>query len=538
MTFDNSSMGVQTRHPEYNRRLPQWDLMYDLIDGEDTIKEKGERYLPAPSVAHKKFDDYERKAYEAFKERAPFTNFTAQIKDCLHGMLEYREAKIDIPASVREKGILSNIDLQGNTADQFFSDITDDVLVTGFGGILADLPHADSNISLLQAEQSKVRPYLVYYKARSIINWKYRLIGNVKQFSLVVLEEEVDSAEDEFSHKTVKQYRVLKLNERNECVVEIHKMSKGKDGKEIAVIESSNFITLNGKKINFIPFVMLPFSNPVKPILYDIAKLNIHHYQVGADYQNGAHLTSRPTGWFTGHEPEVDPETDEPIPVCVGTDVFWQIPEADAKVGVCTFSGEGIEHLEKSLDRYESQIITLGSHIISAEKKTAENKDTIALHRQGEDAKLATYGRYLSYRYTNALKIICEWCGCSEQEIADVKVTLNTDFSQMAFDANAVNSIANIFSQGKLPLRCLYYLLQSSGYLEPNMAYEDFIYLLDLEAAQLAPTEVDEAYKIYKQKGIKKDLGKVDWYSPDNYYTDKSKTDELAVNETVEEDKE
>ena len=119
------------------------------------------------------------------------------------------------------------------------------------------------------------------------------------------------------------------------------------------------------------------------------------------------------------------------------------------------------------------------------------------------------------------MKIFFSLCGVTDEENRDTKVELSTDFSQIAFDANAVNSIANIFSQGKLPLRCLYYLLKSGGYLEPDMTYEDFVYLLDLEAAELAPMEVDEAYKLYKRNGNKRDLPKKDWFSPNKLYDDK-----------------
>lgn len=531
--------GVRTHHPDYDKRFPQWKKMRDIIEGEDAIKTEGETYLPRPSHARMKYhswDDYENAVYEAFKERTPFSNYTAQIKDCLHGMLEFRPAKIELPKSFKNKKWLDNIDLQGNSALQFFSDIDDDILVTGRGGILIDIPNADPNISEGQAEKDGIRPYMTFYKAESIINWRYALVKGVKKLVLVVLEEAVDNPDDEFSHKKKLQYRVLHLVNGiyHQTIWEVTE----KDGKQsVTIVGNPKPVTIKGKTFDYIPFVMLPYSEPVKPILYDIANLNIHHYQVSADYQNGAHLTSRPTGYFTGHEPEVDEETDEPIPVEVGTDVFWQLPESEARVGVCTFSGEGIEHLEHSLDRIEGQIITLASHVISAEKKTAENKDTIALHRQGEDAKLASYGRYNSYRFTEALKIWCEFCQCKEEELSDCLVELSTDFSQIAFDANAVNSIANIFSQGKLPLRCLYYLLKTGGYLEPDMTYEDFVYLLDLEAASLAPTEVEEAYRLYKRNGKKKDLPKTDYYSPDSVY-DINKVDlntEQALNKTLKE---
>lgn len=539
MTFNSTYKGVRTHHPDYDKRYPQWKKMRDIMEGEDKIKEGGMDYLPQPCHAKRKWqswDDYEMAVYEAYKERAPFANYTAQIHDCLYGMLEFRPVKIDVPQKIKNNKWLDNIDLKGNSAAQFFSDIDNDSLVTGRGGILIDLPKANPDISEKQAEDNGVRPYMAYYNAESIINWRYEEINGVKTPCLVVLEEEVDNAVNIFDHTKEKQYRVLCLDAQGIYCQMVYHIVKDKDGKDVEeILTPLKPVTVKGKTINYIPFVTLPFTDPVKPILYDVANLNIHHYQINADYRNGSHLTSRPTLWFTGHEPEIDEETGEPVPVDVGSDVVWQLPEPEAKVGVATFSGEGIEHLERSLDRTEAQIITLASHIISPEKKTAENKDTVALHRQGEDAKLASYGRYNSYRFTQAMKIWCEFCGATEEELLEVAVTLNTDFSQIAFDANAVNSIANIFSQGKLPLRCLYYLLKSGGYLEAEMTYEDFVYLLDLEAASLSPQEVDEAYKQFKRNGTRKDLPKKDWYSPKGMYGEE---DDDSAEDTPKEDKE
>ena len=518
----DNTFGVQTTHPEYQKRESQWQIMRDVMEGDDVIKAKGEVYLPRPSTAHECFDTYEQKQYESFKNRSIFTNYTAQIKDCLHGMIESRPAKIDVPKNMKGDKFIKNVDYQGNSADQFFSDCLEDVLTTGFGGILVDLPRVNPNMSKAEAEKKNIRPYLSYYTAESIINWKFRVVNGVKKLCLVVLKESVEQ-EEKFAHITKDQFRVLSLDSNGYYTIQIYTKAVGDDGLEKITEGDEVPFTINGNKIDFIPFVMLPFNGPVKPILYDIAKLNIHHYQVTADYQNGAHLTSRPTGYFTGHEPEVDPKTKEIIPVYVGTDVFWQLPEKDAKVGVCSFSGEGIEHLEHALSRDEAQIIMLASHIIASEKKTAENKDAMKIRKSGEDAKLATYAKYMSYRFTQAIQIVSDWMNNKD---TTVSVQLNNDFSNLSFDANAVNSIANIFSNGKLPLRCLYYLLQNSGYLEPDMSYEDFVYLLDLESASLSPTEVDEAYKQYKQNGQKKSVPQKDWYSPENQKNDEGIVDD------------
>ena len=512
--------GVTTKHPLYSKRYPQWILMRDVIEGNDAIKAQGEIYLPKPSIEHDKFSLYAQKQYEAFKFRTPFIDFTAQVKDCLHGMLENTPARIEVPQKVKE--ILNNVDYQGNSCDQFISNCIEDVLITSFGGCLVDAPRVNPNMSKLQAEKQKIRPYLSYYNAESITFWDYKVINGIKTLSLVVLQEKVKKDnKDLFCIATKTVYRVLFLNENNVYAQSIFESSKDDKGNEIYLPTSTIVPEINGKPLNYIPFVLFPFNEPVKPILYDIAIANLHHYVVSADYQNGAHLTSRPTGYFTGHQPELDDEGNT-IPVYVGTNVFWQLPEPEAKVGVCSFSGEGIEHLEKELDRTESQIFTLASHIISQDKKTAENKDAVNLRRAGEDAKIATFGKNMSYRFTQLLKMIAEWMN---EDTEDVIVEINTDFSNLSFDANAVNSIANIFSQGKLPLRCLYYLLRSSHYLEPDMTYEDFVYLLDLESASLSPTEVDTAYKKFKRTGQKIKVETSDWYSPEDLYSDKDKKD-------------
>ena len=52
--MENKEEGVKIRQPEYEKRSPQWCVMRDVMEGDDTIKAKGETYLPRPSSAHKK----------------------------------------------------------------------------------------------------------------------------------------------------------------------------------------------------------------------------------------------------------------------------------------------------------------------------------------------------------------------------------------------------------------------------------------------------------------------------------------------------
>lgn len=491
----DKNMGVQTIHPLYRKRSEQWRTVRDCVEGEDTIKAAGPRYLPMQSTASNTYSQEDMDRYNAYKVRAQWINYTSQTLAGIHGMIFRRMPTMQLPEEMKLNGYLDNIDHKGNSLYQFLADSVYDLMQTGFGGFLVDILGTDESMSVEQAEKAGIKPYISYYAAESIINWKKKIINGREQLCLVVLEEHVDCGKDEFSHDFEKQYRVLDLDESGQYRQRIFCVVENGAVREEAV-RKTIYPTVNNKRLDYIPFVMLPFEEPQKPILYDIARVNIGHYQKSADYENGVHLTTIPTGYITGHTPETDKD-GHIQDIYLGKDAFLQIPEPDAKCGNLVFSGEGLSHCEEALEKAEQQMIVLGSRIITPEKKTSETAQAAIIHRQGEDAKLATFARNVSEKITRTVQILCNWCEYEDK----VSIVLNTDYETMEFDANAVNAMANIFSQGKLPLICLYYMLMHGEYLAPDMTYDDFVYLLDLESSELDAGEVYEAYKIFKESG-------------------------------------
>ncbi len=83
-------MPVDTVHPDYFENKGKWQRCRDVIDGEETVKERGEDYLPKP--AGQTDDDY-----EAYKTRALFYNATGRTLDAMVGMV-FRKAP-EIPRS-------------------------------------------------------------------------------------------------------------------------------------------------------------------------------------------------------------------------------------------------------------------------------------------------------------------------------------------------------------------------------------------------------------------------------------------------------
>lgn len=486
---------VETFNPIYAKRKTQWQKVRDFIDGAETIKDKGEEYLPRAKGASDE-------RYKAFKDRAVIVNYVSQTLSGVHGMVFRRAPVIEVPDDFRD--FLDNIDLCGTSFCKFVSDSVYDSMQTCFGGYMADIPPAEAGISEQEAIERNIRVYATYYKGENIINWKKRSINGVEKLSLVVLRERLNYAMDEFSYDFIDRYRVLSLDENGLYKQRIYEPYKDKENEIDGYTVTEIPVTVKGKRLDFIPFVFSVSETPEKPMLSDITEVNIGHYQKTADYENGVHLTTIPTGWVTGEGPQVD-ENKNIIPICLGEDGFLMFRDPDTKVGVLNYAGEGLTHSENALEKSELQMVVLGSRIITPEKGISETAESANIHRAGENAKLATFANNVSINLSKFLNYMCIMAGIDNPKCS---VHLNTDYETQGFDANALNAMANIFSQGKMPLIVLYGMMMRGEFLDAGMTFKDYVTLLDFENSGLTPNEAYEAYKKYKETGEMPDLPK------------------------------
>lgn len=475
-------MSIETEHPLYTKRKRQWEVIRDCIEGEDNVKNKGEKYLPRASGSN----DMQ---YLAYKKRARWINYTSRTLDGLHGLIFRRNPVIECSDTFKATGILDNIDRRGTSIYQFLSDSIYDSMITCFGGFLVDMPKSEGILSKYDEEKLGIRPYLRYYPAESIINWRYGIINGVEQLCLVVLKEESDiPVGDEFSHDLKTIYRVLDINDGYYR----QRLFDVGDNGEYSVQEIN--ILVNGERITEIPFVMLPSKTPEKPMLLDLAYCNIGHYQKSADYENGVHLTTIPTGYVTGHKSIVD-ENGEPEAIHLGHDSFLQFEESEAKVGTLVFSGVGLTHSETALLQSMSDMRTLGSRLVIPEKGITESADSAKIHRAGENAMLATFAKNVSDKISSAIRIIEQWCGLEPS----ISVELCTDYDTLSFDPNAINALANLSEANKLPIPYLYWNLRNGEYAPPNSTLEEYCTLLQMEESSMTPLEIIQTYRQMQQ---------------------------------------
>lgn len=482
--MDHNNFGVATEHKEYSRRKRQWTLIRDCLEGEDAIKMKGEVYLPKPR-------GYSKERYEAFKVRAEWDNYSRRVLTGLQGLVFRKKPTITYPDKL--KPIIDNIDRRGTSLFRFASSTFKDSLPVTFGGLLVDMPPSTATTEL-EAEKDGIVPYFRYYSAESIINWKTINVNGVEKLGMIVLKEtyEDEVIGNEFAHEEKIQYRVLDIME-GYYRVRVFKVDDRKPNEpEVKTIP----VTIKGKQETEIPFFFFFENTPVTPYFLDLAKANISHYRKTADYNNGVHLTTIPTGWITGHEKTTFEDGSEEE-VGLGEDEFLFIAEPDAKVGTLCYAGEGLTHAEKSIDVSMSNMAVLGSRLVVTEKGTSESADSAKIHRAGENASLADLANIFSDAITNALKTIARWQGIE----GVVNFRLCTDYDTLSFDPNAINSIANLSREGKYPLPYIYATLNNGEYTPEGSTLEEYAILLDMERAGYTPFEIVQAFNQIRETG-------------------------------------
>jgi len=463
-------MPVTNEHEMYVEFKDGWREIRDCVKGNSAIKKGRKKYLPMLSGQSDK--DYER-----YLNKVKFFGATGRTLDGLHGNI-FRKAPEDSgDVSDNFKESLKDVDLMGTNIEQFVSDLIYDCLQTNWGGILVDYARGEEAASLADAENKGLKAYLKYYTAENVINWEYKTINGKTQLSMVVLVEPyiIPSEHDKFTTRKFKKYRVLYLHpDTKKYTQDVYDEKTGLTEPTEREIK----ITMNGEELDEIPFYLTPASNPEKSILYDLAQLNLQHYQDTADYQNGKHYTSIPSPIAIGLKPEVG-EDGKPLPMFIGGTRFRFFPNEDhtpgADVKFLEFTGQGMKALADGISHLESQMAILGAHIIANEKKGVETAEALRIHRIGENGVLSTFTRNVSNSVTMALRKKGEWDGEDVGKLKEWAINFNTDYDLSEENVQTLTALLTGRTSGEIPRISMYIGLKNLGLIPEQWDYETYV---------------------------------------------------------------
>jgi hypothetical protein len=462
-------MAVDQPRSDYNDMLPKWQRLRDCSKGRDAIINAGAKYCPDLPGA----DVNGNKAYRA---RGNFFNATGRTVQGLNGAIFQDAPEVEIPETLSP--MLDDITLSNVPFETFATECGKEVFLTGRRGILVDLPRiptaADGVTPVTPGAPIDLRPYCIAYRAEDIINWRTERRGGDEVLTMVVLHEVVEvgyTADDPFTCKTVEQYRVVKLDEAGNCIVQC--WQKSKDDKEYAVtVDGDVALMRRGEPLKFVPFIFMGalHTGPhlQQPPLIDLADVNLAHWRNSVDYEYGLHLVALPTPWVAGAKGSGDGS-----PMKIGPSVVWDL-DVQGKAGMLEFSGTGLGSIVVAMEEKKKQMAALGARLLEDANAVAQTATEVRMRHTGETASIKTIAQSLEMGLTQVLQICVWWQGVDTTPAdADANVELNKEYLDVRATPQEMQVNLTMLQAGEISYETFYNLLQTGGWAREGVTAED-----------------------------------------------------------------
>ncbi len=459
-------MPVYSQHRSYVDNLPKWSRCRDCFEGGDAVKARGVLYLPLLE-GH---DGPRATGYVGYLTRALFYPAMPRTVTGLTGMVFGKEPTVtDMPSAQEDE--FKDVTLTGVSLSAFAQQLCQEVLITGRGGILVDVPDAPTPGS---------RPYWVIFPAESIVNWRTRAVDGRQVLTMVVLREQYEvESDDAFAPTSATQYRVLMLVD-GRYVVTVWRESEDANKKGTWVASEPILPLRRGVPLDYIPFTFVgpttiePYVE--KPPLLDLADVNLSHFRTSADHEHGAHFTALPTPYVSGMQLE------QGQTLAIGSGVAWVLPDANARAGMVEFSGAGLRSLADLKEEKRLLMVTLGARMLETQKKAAEAAATVEMRHAGERSALSVLADVVGQAVTVAARWHLYWDGVDDAVADKLVVKMNPEVTE-TLSAQDISALVDAWQKGAISHKTVYYNLQWGEWARPDVDFEQEAKDIEAEAA-------------------------------------------------------
>jgi hypothetical protein len=442
---------------DYDAALPSWELVANVVAGEEAVKAKGEVYLPNPSAVED--DPGEKKAvYDRYKQRASFYNVTGHTLQGLIGAVFRKDPALEVVAGLDY--VSMDVDGAGVSIFQQSQRVLENVMGKGREGLLVDYPNAEAPASRADQNAGLVRASIVRYQAERITNWRTTKVGGAHVLSMVVLHETVEEpGADGFSVDEIEQYRVLQLVE---SVYQVTIWRANEKGSAWEIYEQYTPKRGNGSAWDRIPFTFVGAQNNDSSIdkapLLELATLNITHYQIQASWYNSLHYVGQGQPWMAGLNENWVEMLERNGGVIFGSRAPIMLPEGGS-FGIAEMKSD--KGLAQEPDKIEERMRSLGAKLMqvgSAIKTATEvNSDDAAQH-----SALSLASANVSEAYTKCLGWCAEFMGAS----GDVSYLLNQDLVEHTLDSQLLREIVAAWMSGAVPETDVWAWMRLTGLID------------------------------------------------------------------------
>lgn len=466
------TMTTDYTHPDYDRFAPLWSKVRTCCEGEDAVKAAGETFLPNPSEGPDKFTDVGIARWRRYLARAVYLNASGRTLHGLVGIAYANWPRIVLPAGADY--LLNDADGSGTGIINQSQLVVADVLQTGRGGLLADATSTDEanrerSRTLAEAEAAGYRLLLVHYTAEQILTWE--VVD--RRLSRLVLREGHEEYAGGKVERTVQLRELVMVDGR--CEVSLWRQ----------LASQGQFVRVSTTRtgIDRIPFHFVGATNndptPDIPPLLDLANLNLHHYQVGADFYESAFLMGQPMLAISGVN---DEWTEKVGTIHFGSRAGLPLPTGGSaqllQVAPNTLAETAMKGIEEKMAMIGARLVT-PSATMTATQSASETKAAYSV--------LSTVCDNVSEAYRGALADLARIYGTDPKR---VDFAIDTRFNDLTLDANAIQQTVAAWQAGLVPQSDAWAVLRRLGVVDQGKTDEQLRAEIDAQGPAL---NLDEA---------------------------------------------
>lgn len=449
-------MTISNQHRYYARFTDQWDKVMHCLQGEDVIKEQGSRYLPQPSAM-------DINMYNSYKQRASFYSVAERTLRGMTGMIFRKDPVVKLPSVLDP--MVKSCSNEAMPLQMFIEEVTREVISMGRYGVLLDMPRSAT---------VGTTPHFVPYTAVNITNWQEEFINGMKVLTSLTVRDSV------FGDYSIEKESWMELSLIDGIYnAKRYEIALDADGRRLPVQVEHTVPFINGKPLNFIPFVFFnPYDlrpEPSKPPFIDLCNMNLAHYRNSADYEHALFLTAQPTPWIAGTITEADK------PRSIGSGTIWYLEE-NAKAGMLEFTGKGLEAQRMAMQDKEDRMASLGARMIKDSTRVQEKAETARLRARGETSLVLDSLQTVEMGIELLLRWAADWMA---GDMNEVEIVLNRDFVDARLDANMLMAIVKTWQLGAISRDTMHDNLQQGEIMRMDRTAEEEKDLIDDEGEML-----------------------------------------------------
>lgn len=419
-------MAVDSPHPLYTLKQPQWTQMSHTYGGEPSVKAQGTTYLPATQgmildgmgTGQRGLADY-----DAYLTRSVYHNFLKEGVETMVGIMHLEPARIEVPD--RMLPLLDKITVDGENPWMLLRKMNEWQILYGRCGLLVEAPTGQL--------VDKALPYLALYAAPAITNWDVGIREQGQnRIEFVTLNESAFERKADFQWDFVNRFRVLAMSQTAASLSGIKQDASTAGGVYQVNALGANELTINSERwvtpsiggvtLDEVPFMFVG-AKGLSPDPEDIPGLELSNlclaiFRGEADYRQTLFLQSQETLVTVGAD--LDPEQR------TGAGARIDLPrDSDAKyIGV---SANGLSAMRVALEDDKMAAKEKASRLLETGGAGAsyQSGSGLRIRLSPKTATLKTVAETGADALRWALKLIARWIGEDETKVV---VEANTEF--------------------------------------------------------------------------------------------------------------